>query len=41
MTTEMYFFEPLQKAGVVGEYLQVAYDFLTDNVTHFVNSFLG
>ena len=34
------FFEPLQKADVVGEYLQLSYDFLTNNVTHFVNSFM-
>lgn len=38
--TVNYFFVPLQKAEVLGEYLQVSYDFLTHNVTHFVNSFM-
>jgi len=37
---ENYFFDPLRDMSVVGEYLKITHDFLTHNVTHFVNSFM-
>jgi hypothetical protein len=38
--TETYFYSPLSDMSVVGEYLQLSYDFLTGNVPRFINSFM-
>jgi hypothetical protein len=37
---ELFFYSPLEQPSVVGEMMQIGYDFLQDNVTHFVNSFM-
>lgn len=37
---ETYFYSPLQEPAVVGQMMQTGYDFLQNNVTRFINSFM-
>lgn len=40
ISLEMYFYDPLSDANVISGHLELAHDFITHNVTRFVNSFM-